>query len=159
MAESSANEDKPRRLYFETYLQLLRNSVGTEMFRNFYIRTADGHERDALSDGSDSCAFYVSSVLTIFRKLSCAHGTVKSTVEDLVHSGWKPADSSTTQAGDVIVWETMELAGGQYKHIGFSIGDDRAVSTSWTEKRVVEHDARFGGTRAIEQVFRLLNWE
>jgi hypothetical protein len=40
------------------------------MFRNFYVRTDSGGEFDALDDGYNSCAFYVSSILAIFNKLS-----------------------------------------------------------------------------------------
>lgn len=114
-----SGEEKPKRLYFKTYLQLIRNSIGTEMFRNFYIQMADGTEMDALSDGSNSCAFYVSSVLTLFGKHSGVHGTIKSTVTDLSHSGWRQVDEESIQAGDVIVWDAVELEGARYEHVGF----------------------------------------
>ncbi len=159
MEANPAPAEKPKRLYFKTYLQLIRNSVGTEMFRNFYIQLADGSEIDALSDGSNSCAFYVSSVLTLFGKHSGVHGTVKSTVADLGHSNWRPVEKQAMQAGDVIVWEPAEIEGEWYEHIGFYLGDNRAASTSWTEKRVVEHDAYFDGARDIGQVFRQDTWE
>lgn len=129
------------------------------MFRNFYIQTSDGTEMDALSDGSNSCAFYVSSVLTLFGKHSGVHGTVKSTVTDLGHSGWEQVEVESIQAGDVIVWDAVELEGAWYEHVGFYVGDNRAVSTSWTERKVVEHDAYFDGARAIGQVFRHYEWE
>lgn len=159
METPPAPEAKPKRLYFKTYLQLVHNSVGTEMFRNFYIRTADGTEMDAMADGSDSCAFFVSAVLTLFKKHSGVHGTVASAIADLRHSGWQPAAESDMQPGDVIVWEAIELEGTRYEHIGFYVGDGRAVSTSQSEKKVVEHDAHFDGTRAIQQVFRQYDWE
>lgn len=149
---------KLQRLYFKTYLQVLRNSVGTQMFRNFYIRTADGTEMDALSDGSNSCAFYVSSVLALFGKLSGPHGTVKSTLADLEHSGWRTVEPDAMQPGDVLLWEAMQADDGWFEHVGFYLGDDRAVSTSWTEKKVVEHDVRFDGKRAIQQAFRA-SWD
>lgn len=63
------------------------------------------------------------------------------------------------QAGDVVVWEAIELEGAWYEHIGFFIGDGRAVSTSWTEKKVVEHDVHFDGAREVSQVFRHSSWE
>lgn len=154
---ANTSEEKPKRLYYKTYLQLIHNSVGTEMFRNFYIQTADGIEMDALSDGSNSCAFYVSSVLTLFGKHSGVHGTVKSTVADLHNSGWRKVEDM--QAGDVIIWDAVELEGAWYEHVGFYIGDNRAVSTSWTEKKVVEHDVFFDGARSIGQIFRHHEWE
>lgn len=159
METQAGSAEKPKRLYFKTYVQLIRNSVGTEMFRNFYIQTADGEEMDALSDGSNSCAFFVSAVLTLFKKHTGVHGTVKSTVADLHRSGWQVVDKETMQAGDVVVWDAVEIEGVWYEHIGFYVGDGRAVSTSWTEKKVVEHDVRFDGARAVGQVFRHAEWQ
>lgn len=124
------------------------------MFRNFYIQTADGSEVDALSDGDNSCAFYVSSVLTLFGKHSGVHGTVRSTVTDLYNSGWQPVEQADIRPGDVIVWDDLDQEGA---HIGFYIGEGRAVSTSSTEKKVVEHDAQ-SDFRAIGSVFRH-QWE
>ena len=151
--------DKPKRLYFKTYLQVVRNAVGTSMFRNFYVQTADGKEMDAMSDGSNSGAFFVSAILTLFHKLVGVHGTVSSTVKDLEKSDWEVVSKDDLQAGDVLVWEALKLEGTMYTHIGFYVGDDRAISASWTEKKVVEHSATFDGKRAIEQVFRHTDWE
>jgi hypothetical protein len=154
------SDDKPRRLYFETYLKLIRNSVGTGMFRNFYIEDATGKKLDALNDGSNACAFYVSAVLVLVEQLSGVHGTVKSTVDDLRRSGWHEVNEKAMKRGDVVVWEAMEFADGIYQHIGFYIGNDRAVSTSWAKKVVVEHDLHFGGLqRRIERVFRQKRWQ
>jgi hypothetical protein len=150
-------DQKPKRLYFKTYLQLVHNSVGTGMFRNFYVQTADGQELDGMDGGSNSCAFYVSAVLTIVKRLSGVHGTVASVIRDLQQSGWVGAAEKDLQAGDVIIWEPQEYEGKMQRHIGFYIGDGRAVSTSWTKKVVVEHDVSLDG-RAIEQIFRQPNW-
>lgn len=60
-----SDDEKPQRLYLEAYPQLIKNSVGTEMFRNFYIRKADGTKLDALSDAAIPVHFtLVSSRLT-----------------------------------------------------------------------------------------------
>ncbi|HEX8762764.1 MAG TPA: hypothetical protein VF733_03310 [Candidatus Saccharimonadales bacterium] len=158
METSPAGEQKPKRLYFKTYLHLIQNSVGSEMFRNFYIQTSDGQEMDALADGSNSCAFYVSSVLTLFKKHSGVHGTVKSVIADLDRSGWQRIEEGAMMPGDVILWTAVELEGKWYEHVGFYVGDNRAISTSWTEKRVIEHDVYFDGARTIGQVFRHNNW-
>jgi hypothetical protein len=151
---SEIDKQKPKRLLFQTYLQLIRNSVGTQMFRSFYIQVPDGSRVDALDDGSNSCAFYVSSVLTLFNKHSGVHGTVKSTIADLHHTGWRQVETGDMKAGDVILWDAVEIDGASYEHVGFYIGDNRAVSTSWTEKKVVEHDVYFDGARTIRDVFR-----
>jgi len=158
--QTSPSEEKPERLYFETYLQVVRNSVGSNIFRNFYVRTNSRGEFDALDDGYNSCAFYVSAVLVIFRKLDGMHGTVASTKKDLLDSGWQEiTDLNDLQPGDVLVWEPMQFDDGLKEHIGFYMGDGKAVSTSWTTKTPVEHDKNFGAAnRKITQVFRMSDW-
>jgi hypothetical protein len=155
-----ATNTATKRLYFKSYLQFIRNSVGSQAYRNLYIQGADGSEQDAMDDGSNSCAFFVSSVLTIFKQHSGIHGTVKSTVLELSHqsSGWQRVDGEPI-AGDVVIWKAMYVDNGWYQHIGFCIGKDWAVSTSWTEKQVVEHDLYFDGKREIEMVFRNGHWD
>jgi hypothetical protein len=151
-------ENKLRRLQHKTYLQVIRNSVGTKMFRNWYLKTPDEGEFDAMRDGEDSCAFYVSSVLKIFDKVSAIHGTVESTIKDLEKTGWQKV--SELKAGDVLVWEAQKFSNRDQAHIGFYIGDNKAVSTSWTKKTVVEHDKNFDGqNRHIEQTYRMENWD
>lgn len=154
------SEQKPKRLYFKTYLQLIHNnSIGTAMFRNFYIETSEG-TMDAVSDGANSCAFYVSSVLVILKQLTGVHGTIKSTVADLEENNWQKVDEPDLQPGDVIIWRAMEFEDGIYEHIGFYVGDSKAVSTSQQEKRVVEHDLHFGDAhRPIELIFRQAHWD
>lgn len=150
-------EAKPRRSYFKTYIQLVKNSVGSEMFRNFYVSTPERGEFDALDDGENSCAFYVSSVLVLFKKAAGVHGTVRSTVEDITQSGWEKVVDP--KEGDIIVWEAQNFDDGLKHHIGFYIGDDRAVSTSRSSKKVAEHHKNFNDNRKIEQIFRMVNWD
>lgn len=152
-----ADAEKPKRDYFKTYLQLIRNSVGSEMFRNFYVSTADRGEFDALDDGENSCAFYVSSVLVLFKKASGVHGTVQSTLEDINNSGWQEA--SEPKPGDILVWEARDFSDGPKRHIGFYVGDNRAISTSRSAKKVAEHDMNFDDNRKIEQIFRMNSWD
>lgn len=128
------------------------------MFRNFYVRTEERGEFDALDDGYNSCAFFVSSVLYVFKKLSDFHGTVSSTVEDLKKCGWQEVEKP--QPGDVLVWEPKKFPEGVVSHIGFYIGDGKAVSTSMKTKTPVVHDQNFGDTnRKITNIFRMVNWE
>lgn len=151
-------EVKPARLYFKTYIQLVKNSVGTGMFRNFYVLTESEGEFDALDNGSNACAFYVSGVLTMFGNLAGVHGTIISTIKDLEASGWRPAEKA--EAGDVIVWEAEEFADGRYEHIGFCVEAGKATSVSCKSGRVVEHDLCFGEPeRPIKQLFRLDDWD
>lgn len=150
-------EEKPQRLYFKSYLQFIRNSVGSNMFRNFYVKTSSKGEFDAFGDGDNSCAFYVSSVLLIFKKISSMHGLVSNTIEDMKKSGWTLVDDP--QPGDVLVWEAEQYADGLHEHIGFYIGDNRAISTSVKAKTPLQHDMNFGeSNRQITHIFRAPQW-
>lgn len=128
------------------------------MFRNFYVETSRRGEFDALDDGENSCAFYVSSVLVVFKKISGIHGLVGRVIDDMKGSGWIEVDSP--QPGDVLVWEAQEFPDGRHEHIGFCISEGRAISTSRTAKTPIEHDINFGdANRKITQIFRMDNWE
>jgi hypothetical protein len=150
-------EEKPRRLYFKTYLQVIHNSVGSNMFRNFYVATTAKGEFDALNAGEDACAFYVSSILVIFRKISAVHGLVERVIEDMRQSGWSAV--SEPEIGDVLVWEGRDDTAGK-THIGFYVGNNKAISNSSTQKTPIEHHMNFGKmNRKIIHVLRMENWE
>jgi hypothetical protein len=151
-------EEKPKRLYFKSYLQIIRNSVGSNMFRSFYAKTPTKGEFDAFNDGENSCAFFVSAILVIFKKIGGFHGLVQGTVDDLKESGWQEVDQP--KPGDVLVWEAIKFEDGPKEHIGFYVGNGRAVSTSWTKKSPVEHDLNFDeANRKVTNIFRMSNWE
>lgn len=136
---------------------MIHNSVGSKLFRNFYVSSEDKGEFDALDDGDNSCAFFVSSILVIFKKLKGVHGTIESTIKDLRDSGWTEVEQSKT--GDVLVWEALLFDDGLKEHIGFSVGKGKAVSTSWEEKTPIEHDKHFGETkRKITHIYRMTDW-
>lgn len=151
------DSEKPKRLYFKTFLQLVNNSVGSEMFRNFYVSTEQQGEFDALGDGENSCAFFVSSVLVLFKKAACVHGTINSTLDDIKKSGWQ--EVAEPKAGDILVWESQDFGDEPKRHIGFYIGGDKAVSTSRSSKKVAEHHKNFDGSRKIERIFRMASWD
>jgi hypothetical protein len=153
-----AAEEKPKRLYFKSYLQVIKNSVGSNMFRNFYVETPGKGEFDALDDGSDACAFFVSSILTLFKKLSGIHGTVVFTVKDLENSGWQKIEDQP-KPGDVLLWEAQSFGDKMQEHLGFYIGNNEAVSTSYAKKTPVIHSYNFDGKRKINGVYRMEHWD
>jgi hypothetical protein len=94
----------------------------------------------------------------LFKKLSGIHGTVESTVKDLLESGWIEVD--TPRQGDVLLWEARKFNDGLKQHIGFSLGNGRALSTSRMKKTPVEHDEHFGeDNRKIIRIFRMKSWD
>jgi hypothetical protein len=83
---------------------------------------------------------------------------VDSTIKDLVESGW--VEANQPNEGDILVWEALQFDDGVKEHIGFSIGDGQAISTSRAEKTPVEHDQHFGDTkRKITHIYRMTNWD
>lgn len=151
---------KPRIDRFRTYLALIRNAVGSRLFRNVYATWPDGRHEDLLRDGELSCAVFVSSILTLAGKLSRPHATVASTVKAMKAAGWVTVPVVERQEGDVLVWEAVIYANGEaHQHIGFSLGNGRVVSTSMNEKAPIEHDETFDERRKIVEVLRCADWD
>jgi hypothetical protein len=131
---------------FESYLAMVKNSVGSKMFKNFYAEY-DGLKKDGLNNGELSCAFFVSSVLTIWGSIDKPHATVTGVKEALGNAGWQLVDKP--EMGDVLVWEAASFTGSKEtnEHIGFYIGDNKAISTNYKTGEVLEHDWLFKDSR------------
>jgi len=149
MTEISEIKSKPRRLIKKTLLKFIRNSVGTRMFRNFYLEQYD-KIFDATKNGELSCAFYVSSILVIFQLIKNVHGTVENTRKDLEASGWDEVNHPVV--GSVIIWEPAKDQ-GLNEHIGFYIGRGKAISNNSIKKKIVEHDFTYDNTRMIKAIY------
>ena len=121
----------------DTYLQMIENSIGSNLFRNVYALVG-GDRQDILRDGDLSCAFFVSSILKQFELLEEVHVTVAGTVRDLENSGWQK--TNIVSPGCVIVWGPREQAEGEeHSHMGFALTTEEAVSNSYKEKAPVRH--------------------
>lgn len=125
-----------------TMLSVIAQSVGAQMFRNNFA-VVDGKEVDLCRDGKLSCAFFVSSVLAMFRRIGAVHTTVSGTVKDLEGSGW--VRISEPEVGCVVVWEAIQEPGipESHRHIGFYVGDEKAISNSSSLGYPVKHDWQF----------------
>jgi len=137
-------------LVFDTYLAVIKNSIGSRLFRNFYVRT--GRDRiDILRNGELSCAFYVSAILYLFKLIKDIHTTVDSTVKDLQKSGWKVIKKP--KVGSIIVWEKMDFGDGEiHKHIGFYVGKGKVISNNYKFGCPIEHKWIFP-KRKVEMIF------
>jgi hypothetical protein len=145
-------KQKVTSLLYDTYLAVIKNSVGSRMFKNMYVKI-DGKKVDATQDGQLSCAFFVSGVLTMFGLIKKTHATVSSTVTDLKASGW--TEIKKPKIGCVVVWSQSDLeTQGTHKHIGFYSGDKLAISNnSLRDGTPSEHPWTFNGKRKIEALF------
>lgn len=123
---SEESSQKAELLLLDSYLQTIKNGVGTGLFRNLYLKI-NGQKTDILENGRLSCAIFVSSILYLFKLISDLHATVSSTVRDMEKSGWLPIE--TPRLGAVLLWEKSEDSNDR-RHLGFYIGDDQAISNS-----------------------------
>jgi hypothetical protein len=125
----------------ESYLAMIHNAVGTNLFRNLYA-TVNGEKQDITKDGDLSCAFFVSSILAHFHFIESPHGTVAGVERDLKKSGWRT--TNTPQPGDVLVWEKKIQNSAVNAHVGFFIGDDQAISNDWQTRVPIKHHMTYG---------------
>ncbi len=146
------NKKNMKRLIFPSYLSVIKNSIGSNMFRNFYVMK-DGEKKDAMKDGELSCAFHTSSILFLFNLISNFHGTVEGTLFDMKKNGWEKTEKLKT--GAVILWEKKDHNDDNdfHFHIGFFIGGDQAVSNSYERKIPFQHHYNYNGKRKIERIF------
>ncbi len=134
----------PKIKLFQTYMALIKNSVGSKTFQNFYLEQ-DGEVSDAVGDGLRSCAFFVSNLLRMLPSLiEGSHLTVDSTVKDLKSCGWE--EIKEPRIGAILVWELKKIDEGEYKtrHIGFYIGANRAISNDSELRTPQKHHWTFG---------------
>ena len=137
-------------LLFDSYLAVIKNSVGSKMFRNFYAKV-NGQRTDIMKNGKLSCAFYVSAVLALFQLIKRQHATVDSTVKDLRESSWQPAKKP--KIGSVLIWEKTDSGNGDFhQHIGFYIGGRKAISNSSKSGCPVRHHWTFGNKRKVKMI-------
>lgn len=141
----------------DSYLKLIRNSVGAKVWRNFYA-DVNGKKRDITRNGELSCAFFVSSVLLMFNLIKDRHLTIKSTVADMRKSGWYGIKKP--RPGSILIWEEVEFYNGsKNKHIGFSISNKLAVSNNHELGSPQVHHITYGTKkdgspkRKVEKIF------
>lgn len=141
----------------ESYLAYIKNSVGTKMFRNFYVRDEKGKKLDVLKNGDLSCSVFVTTILRSFDLIEKLHFTSRRTEEDLVDSGWKKISKSKIKPGDVVLWEPKKTRTGHIPHIGFYIGASQAISNNSKKGMIEKHHYTYNNKRVIEAVYRP-NW-
>jgi len=129
-------------LKHKSYLRMIRNSEGSEMFRSIFV-LENGKEKDILTNGQLSCAFYVSCLLKLFDLISRPHATVDGAIKDMINNGWK--ETKKMKPGDVLVWEKKTFKDGKsHGHIGFYLGDKKAISNSARNGSLIIHQYTYG---------------
>lgn len=136
----------------ETYIKMIENSVGSSMFNSVYVKNKNSSEvTDVLKNGTYSCAYYVSSVLSLLELIDRPHALVSTVKEVISTSGdWETVNKA--EAGDVIFWNKITFEDGtENAHVGFALNNQEAVSTSSIRKMVVKHPISL---QDIDVIFR-----
>jgi hypothetical protein len=133
----------------ETYLAAVRNSTGSRLFRNLYAKV-NGKKTDILKGGELSCAFFVSALVSLLGLCKRIHSTVDGAVLDLKESGW--SEIAQPRVGSIVVWEPLHFEGEEHRHIGFYVGNHKAISNSSTKKTPARHDLTYDGKRKVIQI-------
>lgn len=126
---------------YNTYIAAIKNSIGTKMFQNLYI-TENGKKVDAAGGGEFACATFASSVLVITDNLiDKTHATVEKTLKDMQKNDWYKIEEP--REGAVLIWAPW--AKSDRWHIGFYIGNEKAISNDGTDtKTPQEHHWTYG---------------
>ncbi len=143
-------DKKPKIALKDSYLAMIKNAVGSNMFRGFYLVTS-GRKSEITNDGRLSCAFFVSTILHFFGLVKDPHLTVAGLEKDLEKSGWKKI--ARPKIGAVLVWEKAYNNKTWNDHIGFYAGNDRAISNSSQNKKPTTHHWTYKGKRKIEAIY------
>lgn len=138
---------------YNSYIKMVKNAVGTKMFRNLYLENED-RRIDIAKNGKLSCAFFVSNVLLIWGLISEGHANVSSTIKDMLKNGWKKVPKNKAKPGDIIVWDKKLASNGLWHyHNGFYIGNKKAISNDSEKAMPVIHSWDYNGKRKIIAIY------
>ncbi|PIZ95758.1 MAG: hypothetical protein COX80_03440 [Candidatus Magasanikbacteria bacterium CG_4_10_14_0_2_um_filter_33_14] len=143
------SDKNTKSLFKETYLSVIKNSVGTKSFQNFYAKI-NNKKQDIMNGGELSCAFFVSSITTMFGLSARVHGTVDNAVKDFLNFGW--VEIKKPRIGAILIWEDLNFEGEKHKHIGFYITKDEAISNNSVKKVPQKHSWDFKGKRKVVKI-------
>ncbi|MGB9763354.1 MAG: hypothetical protein ACPLW7_05125 [Minisyncoccia bacterium] len=157
--KGNKNQQKIKLYKKDTYLKMIINSCGAKIWRNNY-GMINNKKIDLVENGALSCAFFVTSILKIFDLISFLHLTVEGAEKDLIENNWKSIKISRNMPrGTVIIWEKQENDGkdkkqlGGHLHIGFYLGNGKAVSNSTKNGYPIIHHWTYQNSRKIIKAY------
>ena len=150
------NNPKPSKLLMkDTYLQMIINASGSSLWLNNY-GIVNGKKADLVANGSLSCAFFVTSILKMFDLIRNLHLTVEGTEKDLIKSGWQEIRiSKNMPEGAILIWEKQKTLDSNtfHLHIGFYLGEEKAISNSEVNRFPIIHHYTYYNTRQIIKAY------
>lgn len=125
------------------YIETVMGSVNSLKYRQHHVLTSDGITQTVFADSGVASAYHVSSILN---SLQLSLGEIRLNILDILAdlevSAWER--TKTLSKGAVVVWEPYSYVSGKPRqHIGFYIGNDRAVSNISDAHIPTEHDVYF----------------
>jgi hypothetical protein len=153
---SSDNLKRVDLILYDSYIQTIKNSVGSNMFKNLFASIDGKPKIDVLDNGQLSCAYFTSIILHIFKLIPSIHATVDGTQNDLINNFWEEIDNP--KEGSVLIWEAQNFEGEMHRHIGFYIGNGQAISNNTSQHVPAIHHWTFGEkdgqpVRKIEKIY------
>lgn len=134
----------------ETLLAFVKNSLGSNMFRNVYFDIED-KVTDLAQNGNLSCAVFVSSILFLIKMIKDPHITVDSTLKDMMSCGW--IEINKPEPGCVLVWQEKDFGqSGIHRHLGFYVNNGKAISNNPEKGCPTEHDWNIFDGRSVELI-------
>lgn len=110
-------------------------AIDSRIFTHLYVRKANtGEEVDVTQDGQLSCAFFVSSMLTMAQLIDRPHAVVANVVKAMEDNEWEKI--TEPRPGAVITWP--ESVDG-HAHIGIVVTKDSCVSHTFKGRRPQKH--------------------
>ena len=141
-------------LTYKNYLSLIKKSADSKMFQNIYI-LENKKEKDILEGGKLSCAYYVSCILKIFNLINqenSPHAGVNGLLRNMFQSGWK--ETKNLKEGNIILWDEKRYSSKSiHYHVGFYLGNNKAISNSGEDKIPKIHHYTYNNKRKIVKIF------
>ncbi len=140
----------------ETYLAMIKNSVGSKIFQSCFFRNEKGELIDVCQGGKFSCAVFVSFVLKRFDLIKTNKVVMASLEKELLRNCWfvvRDHQEFFWKVGSILVWEPKLASDGQkHEHIGFYMGNNSAISNS-PDLCPAEHHVTYNCARRILRVY------
>lgn len=160
--------------YYKTYIETIKNSIWSDIWRHFYIDYDSWKSVDILRNGSVSCAYFVSNILKQFGMISTSHANVDATKQSMIRDGWTQLNLQH-HIWDIPEWAVVFRSAKQWsdvddiygknnsihKHIWFYIWNQQAISNqsedfyiTWNDIGTPQvHSRDFDWDREIEAIF------
>lgn len=113
-----------------TYLQRIRNSLGSELFQVCYCVNPKGVLEDVCRGGLLSCAVFVSNILKMHSLIKTPTANVGTLEKELISCDWFLCKNKDNPCfGAVLFWEPKKGSDGKmHRHVGFYFMAGIAIS-------------------------------